>query len=211
MTTTSTFSDVITSAEELRDIIGTPRPLAVSKQIAALDEHCRRFIAHSPFLLLATSNAAGTCDVSPRGDAPGFVLVHDDNTLVIPERPGNKRTDSLKNILENPNAGLIFIIPGIEETLRVNGRASIIRDEALLESMAVEGRRPLVGIGIEVEEAMLHCPKAFKRARLWDTSRWTPRSALPSFGKMLIDQTKLEDCPVEVLDNLLEEANKRLY
>lgn len=124
--------NTIKSEEELRAILGYPSELVKNKAIDALDEHCRQFIAKSPLLIMATSDAEGLCDVSPRGDAPGFVLVLDDNHLVIPERPGNRRMDSLRNILSNPNAGLIFLIPGLEETLRVNGRAYIVRDEELL-------------------------------------------------------------------------------
>jgi PPOX class probable FMN-dependent enzyme len=129
----SCFTSVVTRESDLREVVGRPSDLALKKQLAALDEHCRAFIARSPFVLVATANAAGQCDVSPKGDAPGFVRVLDDTHLVIPDRPGNRRLDGMRNLLENPHVGLIFLIPGKEETLRVNGRASIVRDEALLD------------------------------------------------------------------------------
>src|SRR5688572_5290298 len=125
------FNDIVTSEAELREILGAPRDLVLRKQLPALDVHCRAFIALSPFLLISSANAAGECDVSPRGDAPGSVLVLDDRRLVIPDRPGNRRIDTLRNIIANPQVGLLFLIPGVEETLRVNGRAYVSRDEAL--------------------------------------------------------------------------------
>src|SRR6266542_6641611 len=146
------FKEPVTSEGELREILGYPSERALLKQQGTLDEHSRAFIARSPFLLLATANAAGQCDVSPKGDMPGFVLVLDDQHLVIPDRPGNKRLDGLRNLLANPHVGLIFIVPGREETLRVNGRASIVRDEELLERMVVMDKRPVVAIVVEVEE-----------------------------------------------------------
>src|SRR6266508_451127 len=126
------FKDLVTSERELREMLGQPSERAILKEQAVLDEHSRAFIARSPFLLLATSNAGGQCDVSPKGDVPGFVLVLDDTHLVIPDRPGNNRTDGLTNILENPHLGMIFLVPGRGDTLRVNGRASIIRDGEIL-------------------------------------------------------------------------------
>ena len=129
------FRDVVTSAAELRAIAGEPSEIAIKKQVATIDVHCREFIARSPFLLLATADAAGRCDVSPKGDAPGFVLVLDDTRLVIPDRPGNRRLDGMRNLVENPHVGLIFLVPGKEETLRVNGRAWIVRDADLLERL----------------------------------------------------------------------------
>jgi len=158
------FKNLVTSEQELRDMFGFPSDRAVLKEQSVLDEHSRAFIARSPFLLMATSNSAGRCDVSPKGDAPGFVLVVDDTHLVIPDRPGNKRFDGLRNLLENPHVGLIFIVPGREETLRVNGRACIVKDEAVLAPLAVKGKQPPLGIGVEVEECYLHCAKAFKRS-----------------------------------------------
>src|SRR5688572_31157365 len=159
------FREVVTSEDTLRALVGTPSDLALKKQLSVLDAHCQDFIAHAPFVLVATANAAGQCDVSPKGDAPGFVRVLDERHLAIPDRPGNKRLDGMRNILSNPHVGLIFLVPGRRETLRVNGRACIVRDEALLASMEAQGKRPLLAIGVEVEEVFLHCAKAFIRSR----------------------------------------------
>jgi uncharacterized protein len=209
--TTATFSHVVSSKDELRAIIGMPSEVAIRKQIAALDEHCRAFIAQSPFVLVGTSNAEGRCDVSPRGDGPGFVMVLEDGMLLIPERPGNRRVDTLLNIIENPRVGLLFLIPGIEETLRVNGRAAIIRDPDLLERMAVQGKTPLLATAVEVDEAFIHCAKAFKRSRLWDEDARPPRSAVPSLARMAIDHAQIPNCTVEELEEALEKDYKRLY
>ena len=140
---TRTFSQAVNGIEELRSILGEPQPVSIKKQIGHLDKHCRAFISLSPFLLIGTSNSTGRCDVSPKGDAPGFVQVLDDHTLVIPERPGNRRADTLANILENPHVGLLFIVPGVEDTLRVNGQATIVMDEELLDLTAHQGKRPV--------------------------------------------------------------------
>src|SRR5438876_9871583 len=138
------FRHVVTTESGLRELVGSPSERALKKDVAVLDEHCRAFIARSPFLLLATASGSGTCDVSPKGDAPGFVRVLDDRRLVIPDRPGNKRLDGMRNLVANPHIGLIFLVPGREETLRVNGRAWITRDPALLEQCVVQGKTPLL-------------------------------------------------------------------
>ncbi len=143
MLATTDLGREIVTLQELRELIGEPSEMIRRKQIDHLDEHCRRFIAHVPFLLLGTADAAGRCDVSPKGDEPGFVRVLDDRTLVIPERPGNRLADSFSNILENPHVGLIFLIPNVQETLRVNGRARLVTGETLLETMTARGKRPL--------------------------------------------------------------------
>lgn len=200
------FSRVVGSEAELREIMGEPNDLVRRKQLGALERHCRAFIARSPFVLVGTAGAHGGYDVSPRGDGPGFVQILDDSTLVIPERPGNRRIDTLRNIVANPSIGLLFIVPGVEETLRVNGRACVVRDEALLEQTAAHGKRPLVAIGVEVEEAFLHCAKAFKRSRLWDSATWIDRRELPSLGRMVIEQVKPTDVTVEELERRIEEG-----
>jgi PPOX class probable FMN-dependent enzyme len=182
------FKDIVTSQQELRAIFGQPSERAVLKCQSSLDEHSRAFVAASPFLLLATSNAAGQCDVSPKGDAPGFVLVLDDTHLVVPDRPGNNRIDGMSNVIENPHVGMIFLVPGRGDTLRVNGRAAIIRDREVLSQLAAKGKDPKVALGVEVEEAYLHCPKAFIRSSLWDPSTWSDPQTLPSFAQMLWDQ-----------------------
>jgi PPOX class probable FMN-dependent enzyme len=184
------FKHVVTSESELRDLMGTPSERAIKKESAFVDEPAREFIRHSPFLLLATSDTTGRCDVSPKGDAPGFVRVLDERHLVIPDRPGNKRLDGLRNLLANPHVGTIFLIPGREETLRVNGRASIVRDEDILESIAARGKRPQVAIAVEVEECFLHCPKAFRRSQLWEPEAWPDRSVLPTMSCVLYEKLK---------------------
>lgn len=206
------FDAVVTSARELRELIGEPTELARRKQLPGLDAHGREFIARSPFVLVATAGADGRCDVSPKGDAPGFVLVLDDRRLVIPDRPGNRRLDGMHNLLQNPHVGLIFLIPGREETLRVNGRAWITRDEALLERTAAMGKRPLLGIGVEAEEVFLHCAKAFKRSRLWEPPAPEATAGLASMAQMLWDQTRPADRTLAQLERDLQEGyTKRLY
>lgn len=203
----------ITSVKELRDVVPTPPPdsIVVRKQLAALDEHCRTIIAASPFVLLGTASAEGRCDVTPRGDGPGFVLVLDDTTLVIPDRPGNKRIDSMKNIVENPHAGLLFLVPGMDETLRVNGRAFVTDDPELLGRMAVKGKIPLFGIVVEVEEVFFHCARAFRRAKLWESDTWPDRQSLPTLGQIIADQTHPDGITGEDIDRSLAQSNVRLY
>ncbi len=157
----------ITDKAVLRDHYGEPGKLSTGKTLARLDKHCRDFIAASPFLVIGSSGAGGG-DVSPKGDAPGFVAVLDNSTLLIPDRRGNNRLDTLDNVLENPCVAMIFFVPGMNETLRVNGRASITTDPALLEPLAVRGKVPRSGILVAVDEAFLHCAKALIRSKLWD-------------------------------------------
>lgn len=203
------FKHVVTSEKELRDLLGSPSERAVKKDVALLDQHCRAFIAQSPFLLLATCNEKGRCDVSPKGDAPGFVRVLDAHHLVVPDRPGNKRLDGMRNLLRNPHVGMIFLIPGREETLRVNGRAWIVRDAELLGSLAARGREPLLALGVEVEECFFHCPKAFRRSELWEPTRWPARDALPSMASVLYDQVRPEGKTLEEYQRESEEGLKR--
>ena len=185
---------VIDTVEELRRSYGKPSERAVKKSLDRLDRHCRRFIGLSPFVVLATAGADGRIDCSPRGDPPGFVEVLDDRTVLLPDRPGNNRVDSLGNVLENPHVGLLFMIPGVDETLRLNGRATLTTDAARLEPLSVRGRAPRSGLLIEVEEVFLHCTKALVRSRLWaDQSRVDRKAALPSFGQMLADHVGLPD------------------
>lgn len=200
------------SEDEVRAVIGEPHELVVLKVRAGLDEHCRAFIARSPFVALGTVDAAGNADVSPRGDPPGFVKVLDDETLAIPERPGNKLMDSLANILETGRVGVLFVIPGIEETLRVNGKATITDDPELLAGMVVQGKPPKLAIVVRVEEAYLHCAKAFKRSRLWDPSTQVSRSELPTLGRMLRDQIRPKDMTAADIDEFAEEDYRtRMY
>lgn len=180
----------ITSIDTLRELVGVPSERAVKKQLSVLDQHCTAFIQRSPFMLLGTSSADGRCDVSPKGDQPGFVLVEDSRTLVIPDRPGNRRFDSLQNILANPHVGLLFLIPGMDETLRVNGTAELVRDPLLLGRLAVDGKQPLLAIVVQVEKAFLHCGRSSLRSSVWDPGRYMPREQLPSLSKMIADQTR---------------------
>ena len=185
---------VIGSVEELRSRYGEPSELALKKSLDRLDQHCRRFIGLSPFVVLASAGADGRVDCSPRGDPPGFVAVLDDRTLLLPDRRGNNRADSLTNVLENPYVGMLFLIPGVDETLRVNGRARLTADPASLDPLAVNGRAPRSGLVVAVEEVFLQCTKALVRSRLWtDEARVDRRSALPSFGQMLADHVGLPD------------------
>ncbi len=206
------FDDVLTTEQELRTLIGVPGPRSLQKERRALDEHDRAFIACSPFLLLATSGIGGRCDVSPKGDAPGFVQIVDERRLVIPERPGNKRLDGMLNLLANPHVGLIFMVPGREETLRVNGKAWITRDPQLLERCTAQGKVPLVAIGVEVEQCFLHCPKAFLRSRLWHHQSWPAADVLPTMACVLFDQIRPSDATLQDYERDIEEGNRtRLY
>jgi PPOX class probable FMN-dependent enzyme len=182
------FAKIVSSEQQLRDVLGHPGERAVLKQQARLDEHFRAFIASAPFLVLGTSNAVGQCDVSPKGDEPGFVKVLDETHLAIPDRIGNNRLDGMRNILENGHVGLIFLIPGREDTLRVNGRAWIVQDDDILDHMVVRGKRPPFAIGVEVEEAFMHCPRAFMRAGMWKSDAWPDPTTVPSMAHMLWDQ-----------------------
>jgi len=198
------FRDLITDEKDLRALLGSPSEVALKKQITRLDEHCRAFIAHAPFVALATADGAGHCDVSPKGDPAGFVRVIDDTHLVVPDRPGNKRLDGLRNILANPHVALLFLVPERGETLRVNGRACITRDPDLLGTMAVDGKVPSLAIGVEVEEVFLHCAKAFKRSGLWEPARWPDISHLAASAKMFHDQLKIPGMSVEDYERRLE-------
>lgn len=206
------FKQVIESEEELRSLFGYPSELVNNKTITFIDHHCRDYISKSPMIFIATSDSSGFCDVSPRGDTEGFVYVLDDKHLVIPERPGNRRFDSLRNIIENPRVGLIFIIPGLEETLRVNGHASIVKDEEIMKTMEAHGKVPVIGIGVEVEECFMHCAKAFKRSHLWDDNYWPAKEVLPKPSVILAEHArKLGISQEDIAKSLKESYEKRLY
>ena len=203
------FQNPISSLTELLTLHNEVSGAARDKQLLSLDVYCQEFIAASPMLLLSTSNAAGLCDVSPRGDAPGFVQVLSDTMLAIPERLGNNRLDSARNILENPKVGLIFLIPDVLETLRVSGSAGLVRDPELLEVFRVNQKIPKFVVVVHVEEAFLQCGKAFKRSGLWQPETWTTAQNLTSRAKMLADQTKISE---QELESTLESAyRERLY
>jgi uncharacterized protein len=178
----------ITSLDALHGLYDAPSERVRLKQIDRLDEHCRAFIAASPFLILATCGSSGA-DGSPRGDRPGFVEVADDTTLLLPDRRGNNRIDSLRNIVENPAVGLIFLVPGVHETFRVNGRARISTDPALLARFAVDGKAPKTVLVITVQEAFIQCARALVRSDLWNPARHVRRDELPSIGTILAAHT----------------------
>ena len=203
-------SRVFEQEADLRETMGEAMEMSVKKCIPSLDKHCKAFIRRSPFLCIGTSGSSGRADVSPRGDPPGFVQVLDDNTLFIPDRPGNNRLDTMTNIIENPNVGLLFLVPGFDDTLRVNGKATIVRDDTLAQATVVNGKEPKVGIRVEVQEAFLHCAKAFKRSRLWDEKSRQNRRDMPSLGRMILEQTAPPEEPpseetVKEADEFVEE------
>lgn len=201
-------SSAITSEAALRGLIGgKPADLTRTKVSDRINNLTRQFIERSPFLCLATSAPDGTCDVSPRGDPAGFVRILDEQRLLIPERPGNKLADSLRNILANPNVGLLFFIPGVGDTLRVNGRATIVDDAELLAASVIEGKTPKLGLLIEIDEVFTHCSKAFLRSQLWNPELHIDRSELPSSGEIL--RSLNDSVDVETYDIERAERYKR--
>ncbi|MGE5638747.1 MAG: pyridoxamine 5'-phosphate oxidase family protein [Clostridia bacterium] len=201
----------MSSEEELRAILGEPSDRALGKEMARLDEHCRAIIAASPLVLIASSDAQGRADVSPKGDPPGFVQVLDDRTLAIPDRPGNRRADTFRNVLQNPRVGLLFVVPGRNETLRVNGRAQLVRDAGLRVSMAIDGKVPALALVVEVEEAFVHCGKCMLRSGLWHPERWADTAALPSHARCLLDQARPPQSLEEVEASVQESYRDKLY
>ena len=194
-------SSTIQSLDTLRALYAGPGERASKKQLGALDRHARRFIELSPFVVLASSGAAGAIDASPRGGAPGFVKTPDAHTLLLPDAPGNNRLDSLSNIVESGRVGLLFMIPGFDETLRVNGSALLSTDAADIAHCTDERRAPKLVIRVGVQEVYLHCAKAFMRSRLWRAESHVPRSAMPTIGQMIADQTGIQ-VPVETQEEM---------
>ncbi|MET2830138.1 pyridoxamine 5'-phosphate oxidase family protein [Mesorhizobium shangrilense] len=202
--------EFVATREQLRTIYKTPRPTdgSIRKELKALDGHCRSFIGKSPFVLIGSSDGAGNADVTPRGDRPGFAAILDDRTIAIPDRPGNNRLDTLENILLNPSVGLLFLIPGMNETLRVNGDARITVDATLRERLAVDGREPQSVIVVAVKATYMHCAKAFMRSDLWKPESWYDRTTLPTLGQILRDQLALADS-AEATDRWLDDSYKQ--
>jgi PPOX class probable FMN-dependent enzyme len=198
----------VSNRDELRTIYKEPGEGAVRKELKSLDFHCRGFLAKSPFVLIGSCDDKGNGDVTPKGDKPGFVAILDDNTIAIPDRPGNNRLDTLENILVNPAVGLLFLIPGMNETLRINGEARITADNALRERLAVDGRPPISAIVVTVTAAYMHCAKAFMRSELWKPESWVDRSTLPTLGTILKDQLALADSAAKT-DEWLDESYKK--
>ncbi|TDD92953.1 pyridoxamine 5'-phosphate oxidase family protein [Actinomadura darangshiensis] len=196
--------------DEVRARLGEPEPMTKAKILDRIDDHFRRFIAHSPFLAMATADAAGRADSSPRGDYPGFVKVIDEHTLAIPDRPGNRIADSFRNLAENDGIGLLFLIPGLRETLRVNGRAYATDEPDVLVRMRTEAREPVLALIVEVEEAYFHCGRALIRSRLWDPASRLLADELPSAGEIVTSQLGLDVDPATI-DRGLEVGYRNLY
>ncbi|MGH6924542.1 MAG: MSMEG_1061 family FMN-dependent PPOX-type flavoprotein [Propylenella sp.] len=205
------FKDVITSESELREILGSPSERAAAKVIPVVDEFAARFIAASPFVLIASANARGEMDLSPKGDPAGFVKLLDEKTIAVPDRLGNRRIDTFRNILENPDVALIFLIPGVSHTLRVSGKAAIVRDRALRETMAVNGKLPDHTIVVAVERVLSHCPKCMIRSHLWQPDEWRDPEEVPSLAEILVAHAKLAETVDDVQAVIDNDAVVRLY
>jgi uncharacterized protein len=205
---------LVKDEEDLRSLFPTSHSIAIEKCQDRLDKHARDFVARSPFLCIGTQSPNGSADVSPRGDPCGFVKILDDKTLLIPDRPGNNRLDTQTNILANPAVGLLFMVPGFDDTMRVNGKAKITRDPDLLALMAMKDRMPTVAIVVSVEEVFIHCAKAFRRSKLWDSSQLQDRSEMPSLLKIIFDQTSgaPDDEAMQKIDaDLEDEYQQTMY
>jgi PPOX class probable FMN-dependent enzyme len=202
---------IVEDIREIREIYGEPMERAVKKQLPRLEKHSRAFIALSPFIVMATCDAEGRCDASPKGDAPGFVHVIDDQTLLIPDRLGNNRVDTISNLLKSPGIGLIFFVPGLRETLRVNGRAQVTTDPELLQPCTVQGKVPRSGILVTAEEVYFHCGKALIRSDLWNPAKHLALKDFPSLGIIIADQIG-QQVKTEEAERLTEESYRtRLY
>jgi len=195
----------ITTREELRTVYKPVSDGAVRKELKALDGHCVSFIGRSPFVLIGTSDGKGHADVTPKGDMPGFVAVLDRNTIAIPDRPGNNRLDTLENLIDEPAIGLIFFIPGMNETLRINGTARMTADDELRQRFEIDGRLPQSVIVVTVEATYMHCAKAFMRSKLWQPDTWPDRATLPTLGQILTDQLALDQSAAS-MDDWLDDA-----
>ncbi len=200
----------ITSAEELTELLGEPFGRAVTKERVRLHEQDKQWLANSPFCVVATSAADGTCDVSPKGDPPGFTLVLDDTTIALPERPGNRRADGYRNILSNPHVGLLYLVPGRGETLRINGRARLVVDAPFFDHMLVNGHRPVLALVVDIEQIFFHCPKAFLRSALWKPESWHP-DELPSHAQIVKNVQRTEETLEELERYYGPEYARRLY
>lgn len=207
----SRFSEVVTTEEQFRAVMGEPPPSVIAKEISSLDSHARAFIARSPFLVIGSCGADGRLAISPKGDPPGFVQVLDESTLAIPERLGNRRADTFRNLLSNDRVGLIFLIPGKQETLRIGGRAIIVRDESLRGRMALRGKLPDFAIVVEVDQMFFHCAKCVIRSGLWQPERWPELAELPSLAETMVSAGKLQRTVAEQQALIDKDADTRLY
>lgn len=205
------FKEIITDEASLQKVLGNPHSQVVAKTIHKLDTHCKVFISRSPFLLVASSDKQGNFDISPKGDPEGFVEILDEYTLVIPERLGNRRADTFRNVLERPEVGLIFLIPGKKESLRISGKATIIQDKDILKGMAINGKTPQLGLAVEVTEAFFHCSKCMVRSKLWSPDSWPSLEGLPTLTQTMVDGGNLK-IPNKIMDVLIKrDEKKRLY
>jgi hypothetical protein len=201
------FANVIDSETELRELYRMPHDGTRQKILERLDQHARTFIETSPFVLVGTTSPDGTGDVSPKGGPPGFVVVLDDQRIAIPDLSGNNLLDSITNVVNGSGIGLLFLVPGVDETLRVNGHAYLTTDPAVLDACAVKDRRPKAAIGVAVKQQYMHCAKAFRRSELWSSDSWPDRSAIPSLGCILRDQiASISEYSADVIDADLEKG-----
>lgn len=205
------FKEVIQSREEFREIISEPSEKVIRKALTSLDKHCSAFIKHSPFLLLSSADSEGNIDVSPKGDPAGFVKILDDSTIAIPERPGNHRADTAENLLQNPKVGIIFLIPGKTETLRVSGTAQIVLDKELRDSLQMKGKSPDFVFVVNVEEAFFHCSKCMIRSSLWTSEAWPSTNGLPKLAETMVDAGNLDLTVEEMHQIVINDENERLY
>ena len=197
--------EFVSSKEELRAHYKAPHDRSVMKELRFLDAHARNFLSKSPFVLIGSQDGDGNADVTPKGDRPGFVAVLDDFTIAIPDRPGNNRLDTFENIVANPAVGLLFLIPGMNETLRINGEGRITADVGLRQQLAVDGRQPATVLVVKTKAVYMHCAKAFMRSELWNPDSWQPREDMPTLGAILRDQLALAQS-VDELDKGLDES-----
>lgn len=205
------FADIVTTEAQLRVHIGHPSHRVLAKHVTALDIHCRAFIGRSPFVLIASASGAGAMDVSPKGDPPGFVQVLDDTTVAIPERPGNRKADTFSNVIENPRVGLLFMIPGKPETLRVSGSAAIVRDQWLRDRLAAHGKTPELALVVTIDEVFFHCAKCVVRSQLWSVERWPDLAGLPTLAQAMVDAGRLAETPEQMQALIDQDIRQRLY
>lgn len=207
----SEFTDRVESFDAVRDLLGEPTEVVQSKVIDSIDDVCRGFIERSPFMLLASTGNDGHVTISPKGDPAGFVQILDEKRLAIPDRLGNRRADTYRNVFENPRVGMLFLIPGKKETLRISGEARIVRDAALRESMAVNGRAPNLALVVYVERLMLHCSKCMQRSKLWQPDEWPDHSDTASIAEAMVKHAKLDITAQEYEERLRGSGMRKLY
>ncbi|WP_306145925.1 MSMEG_1061 family FMN-dependent PPOX-type flavoprotein [Roseibium sp. MMSF_3412] len=207
----SRFSDIVKRADELEDITGKPLPQIAAKEIPALDSICRNFIEHAPFCFLATANPDGHVDLSPRGDPPGFVKILSESLLAIPDRPGNRRADTFQNILADPRIGLLFMVPGRGETLRIRGEARIVRDPDLLASMVVNEKAPKLALVVHVHSAFMHCPKWVFRSDIWQSDKWPDTEGMADMNEAMVKHARIAMSPEDWFESLKEKGELDLW